>query len=267
MHEAPVLLGIAGGSGSGKTYLARRIQQAAGPEQVAVLSMDQYFCSLTDAERQLDPRDINFDHPSHIDFQLLAAHLQALRAGQRIFAPSYDFRTQVQTPDCIPVEPARVVVVEGLFILSQPLVRLFDLTVFLEVDADQRLIGRLLRDLDERDADIHWNIDRYQRFVRPGYETFVKPNRLAADVVVDFTFRRRLFQELLVAAVRGYVIHGADLRGLIDIVRSDGYQPGLMPSCDPARLSAVPPRAEPALTSLPTLWVADNPQLAETPPD
>ena len=78
MREAPVILGIAGGSGSGKTYLARRIQQAAGPEQVAVLSMDQYFCSLTDAERQLDPRDINFDHPSHIDFQRLAEDEQAL---------------------------------------------------------------------------------------------------------------------------------------------------------------------------------------------
>ena len=254
--ESPVLLGIAGGSGSGKTYLARRIQQAAGPEQVSVLSMDQYFCSLTDDERRLDPRDINFDHPSHIDFQLLAAHLQALRAGQRILAPSYDFRSQRQTPDCIPVEPARVVVVEGLFILSHPLVRLFDLTVFLEVDADQRLIGRLLRDVDERDADIHWNIDRYQRFVRPGYDTFVKPTLLNADVVVDFTYRRRLFQELLVAAVRGYVIHGSDLRGLINLVRSDGFQPGLQ--------AAEPPRAEPA--ALPTLWVADNPQLALVPP-
>jgi uridine kinase len=263
MRDAPVILGIAGGSGSGKTYLARRIQQAAGPEQVAVLSMDQYFCSLTDAERQLDPRDINFDHPSHIDFQRLADDLQALRAGQRILAPSYDFRTQIQTPGSIPVEPARVIVVEGLFILGEPLVGLFDLTVFLEVDADQRLIGRLLRDLDERDADIHWNIDRYQRFVRPGYETFVKPTLLAADVVVDFTYRRRLFQELLVAAVRGYVVHGSDLRSLIDSVRSDGYKPGLMTSRDPARLSAAPPRAEAAPAALPTLWVADNRQSGE----
>lgn len=252
MQAAPILLGIAGGSGSGKTYLARRIQQATGPDQVSVLSMDQYFCTLTDEERRLDPRDINFDHPSHIDVELLATHLQALRSGQRILAPSYDFRTQIQTPECIPVEPARVIVVEGLFILSQPLVRLFDLTVFLEVDADQRLIGRLLRDLDERDADIHWNIDRYQRFVRPGYETFVKPRLLAADVVVDFTYRRRLFQELLVAAVRGYVLHGSDLRGLIDSVRSDGFQPGLMP--------APPPRAELAPAAMPTLWVADNQQ-------
>lgn len=264
MHfDAPVLLGIAGGSGSGKTYLARRIQQAVGPEQVAVLSMDQYFCSLTPEERRLDPRDINFDHPSHIDVDLLAEHLQALRAGRPILAPSYDFRTQIQTPDCIPVHPTRVVVVEGLFLLAQPLVRLFDLTVFLEVDADQRLIGRLLRDLDERDANIHWNIDRYQRFVRAGYETFVKPTLLNADVVVDFTYRRRLFQELLVAAVRGYVLHGSDLRGLIASVRGDGFQPGLLPARDPAMLAAEPPRAEPAPAALPTLWVADNPQLAD----
>jgi len=256
--EAPVLLGIAGGSGSGKTYLARRIQQAAGPEQVAILSMDQYFCSLTDDERRLDARDINFDHPSHIDFELLATHVQALRAGQRVLAPSYDFRTQIQTPGCIPVEPARVIIVEGLFILREPLVRLLDLTVFLEVDADQRLIGRLLRDLDERDADIHWNIDRYQRFVRPGYETFVKPTLLKADVVVDFTYRRRLFQELLVAAVRGYVVHGSDLRGLIDSVRSDGFQPGIV--------AAIPPATDAAPATTPTLWAADNSQRAPGEP-
>ena len=252
MRDAPVILGIAGGSGSGKTYLARRIQQAAGPEQVAVLSMDQYFCSLTDDERRLDPRDINFDHPSHIDFQLLAAHLQALRAGQRILAPSYDFRSQRQTPDCIPVEPARVVVVEGLFILSHPLVRLFDLTVFLEVDADQRLIGRLLRDLDERSADIRWNIDRYQRFVRPGHASFVEPTKLRADVVVDFTYRRMFFQELLIDMVRDHVAGRFDMLGLLRTVRGDRYQPGV-------QLRGEPPVAAAAPWREPILFAGDNP--------
>lgn len=253
--EVPVLIGIAGGSGSGKTYLARRIQRDVGATHVALLSMDQYFRSLSPEERRLDPRDINFDHPSHIDSARLQADLERLRDGQAILAPCYDFRTQIQTPAAIAVEPRRVIVVEGLFLLSPPLCELFDLTVFLDVDADQRLIGRLLRDLDERDPDVRWNIDRYQRFVRPGFESFVQPTVLNADVVVDFTYRRIFFQELMVDLVRDYISHGYDIRGLISSVRNDRYQLGVQP-----RRGPTPPPAETGPTAEPTLFVGDNPQ-------
>lgn len=254
--KAPVLIGIAGGSGSGKTYLARRIQREVGPAHVAVLSMDQYFRSLGPQEQRLDRRDINFDHPSRIDRELLQHDLEQLRAGEPVVAPSYDFRNQIQTPEAVRIEPTRVVVVEGLFVLSPPLVELFDLTVFLDVDADQRLIGRLLRDLEERDSDVRWNIDRYQRFVRPGFEMFVQPTMLNADVVVDFTYRRIFFQELMVDLVRDYVSHGYDIRGLIRSVRSDRYQLGVQPRRGPVE----PPTAEPVPSAEPTLFVADNPQ-------
>lgn len=251
-----MLIGIAGGSGSGKTYLARRIQREVGPQHVSVLSMDQYFRSLGPEERRLDRRDINFDHPSHIDCELLQRHIEQLRAGQPVLAPSYDFRNQIQTPEAIRVEPARVIVVEGLFVLRPPLVELFDLTVFLDVDADQRLIGRLLRDLEERDSDVRWNIDRYQRFVRPGFEMFVQPTMLNADVVVDFTYRRIFFQELMVDLVRDYVSHGYDIRGLIRSVRNDRYQLGVQPRRGPVE----PPTSEPSPAAAPTLFVGDNPQ-------
>jgi uridine kinase len=252
--DAPVLIGIAGGSGSGKTYLARRLQSQVGADKVAVLSMDQYFRSLSDAERAVDPRDINFDHPSRIDVPLLLAHLQALRAGERVLAPSYDFRDQVQQSSAIAVGPAPVIVVEGLFILNTPIVDLFDLRIFLEVDADQRLIGRLLRDLDERDGDVRWNIDRYQRFVRPGHANFVEPTRLRADVVVDFTHRRIFFQELLTDMVRDYVTSRFDMLALLRSVRSDRYLPGVQ------LRDEQPPAAAPAPGSAPTLFVGDNPQ-------
>ncbi|MEZ4448868.1 MAG: hypothetical protein R3B09_05245 [Nannocystaceae bacterium] len=252
----PVLLGVAGGSGSGKTYLARRIQRDVGEAGVAVLSMDQYFRTLSPEERT-EPRDINFDHPSHIDTDALARDLAALRRGEAIMAPIYDFRTQVQTPAAVPVAAAPVIVVEGLFILREPVVDHFDLTVFLDVDADQRLIGRLLRDQSERDGDLRWSIDRYQRFVRPGYDTFVAPTRNRADVVVDFTYRRLFFQELLVGMVRGYVLDGAELRGLIQRIRGDQWRPGVQPR--EAR-EAPPPPHEIAPDAAPTLFVADNPQ-------
>ncbi len=250
---SPVLIGIAGGSGCGKTYLARRLQTQAGVDKVAVLSMDQYFRSLSQVEREMDPRDVNFDHPSHIDIPLLLEHLRALRAGEGVMAPSYDFREQVQRPAAIAVGPAPVVVVEGLFVLNPPIVELFDLRVFLDVDADQRLIGRLLRDLDERSADIRWNIDRYQRFVRPGHASFVEPTKLRADVVVDFTYRRMFFQELLIDMVRDHVAGRFDMLGLLRTVRGDRYQPGV-------QLRGEPPVADTAPASEPILFVGDNPQ-------
>lgn len=256
-RRLPVLLGIAGGSGSGKTYLARRIRDVVGPDGVAVLSMDQYFRTLS-AEERRRPHDINFDHPSHIDTGALHRDLEALRRGESILAPIYDFRTQTQTAAAVPIAAAPVVVVEGLFILHEPLVGLFDLTVFLDVDADQRLIGRLLRDESERDGDLRWSIDRYQRFVRPGYDTFVAPTRNRADVVVDFTYRRLFFQELLCGMVRGYVIDGDELRDLIQRIRSDRWRPGVQPR-ELGQLAAPPPTASTA-DAAPTLWVADNPQ-------
>lgn len=256
--QHPVLLGIAGGSGSGKTYLARRIQQESGGDRVTVLSMDQYFRTLSTAEQHDDPRDINFDHPSHIDFALLHEHLKALRAGETVYAPTYDFRSQLQTPAAIEVKPAPVIVVEGLFILNPPVVELFDLRVFLEVEPDQRLIGRILRDLEEREHDVRWAIDRYQRFVRPGYETFVRPTILNADVVVDFTYRRAFFQELLVRMVREYVTSGFDMWSLIREVKNDRYHPGVQVAREPAPRRGAPPAVECA-PATPTLWGADNP--------
>jgi len=246
--QHPVILGIAGGSGSGKTYLARRIQREAGPSRVTVLSMDQYFRTLTSRE---DPRDINFDHPSHIDFSLLYEHLRALRAGESVLAPTYNFRTQTQTPAAIAVAPTPVIVLEGLFIFQEPVVDLLDLRIFLEVEPDQRLIGRILRDLEEREHDVHWAIDRYQRFVRPGYETFVRPTLLRADVVVDFTYRRLFFQELLVRLVREFLTEGFDMWRLIREVRQDGFHPGVQrPVCEPPPVEPAPPS--------PTLWGTDN---------
>lgn len=271
---APVLIGIAGGSGSGKTYLARFVKRKVGSKHAAVLSMDQYFTSLTDQERRLDPRDINFDHPAHIDIALLEQHLLALKQGESVQVPHYDFRTQVQTPAAETLAPHRVILVEGLFLLAQPLVQRFDLTIFLHVDPDQRLIGRLLRDLHERESSIAWNIDRYQRFVRPSYEAFVQPTVLNADLVVDFTYRRVFFQEMLAHMVRDYVRGHFDLEHLVQSVRGDGWvagtdkeRPQQVNVVDLAELIRRSGRHQPTEhVSDPAYWAADNPELNNTAP-
>ncbi|MCE9558029.1 MAG: hypothetical protein K8R88_03680 [Armatimonadetes bacterium] len=217
-----VFLGIGGGSGSGKTYLARRVGELAGPENAALVSMDQYFrpCGTTDRRR------INFDHPNHLDLELLTFHLQELRSGRSVKTPAYDFATSELRLDVTEVHPVPVIIVEGLFVLSAPVLDCLDMTCFLDVADDQRLLGRILRDLEERDPNIEHIIDRYQRFVRPSYHVFVAPSRQNADVVVDFTYRRALFTRLLAHIVQDYANGSVDLPTLLHELKSENYTLG-----------------------------------------
>ena len=193
--KRPVLIGIAGGSGSGKTYLAERAATDVGSDRVAVLSMDRYFRSEGPGS---DPNLVNFDHPGHLDIDLMIRHLRSLRRGKAVWLPSYDFVTRKQAARADRMEPKPVIIVEGLFLLAEPVVSLMDLTCFLHVEPDQRLLGRILRDTHERNATVEEIVDRYQRFVRPSYQVFVEPTAQNADILVDFTYRRAFFAELLV---------------------------------------------------------------------
>lgn len=224
-RKRPVLIGIAGGSGSGKTHLARRVQEGAGEDCVAVLSMDQYFRR----EGADNPRRVNFDHPAHIDFRQMLVDLRALKRGRSVMAPTYDFATMRQSPRSVRVHARKIVLVEGLFVLAEPIVKLFDLTCFLDVAPDQRLLGRILRDLEERNADIAAIVDRYQRFVRPAYDVFVAPTMHNADVVVDFTYRRALFSEMLTHIARDYVTGDLDIEPFLDRVRREAFHIGYRP--------------------------------------
>lgn len=225
--ERPLLIGIAGGSGSGKTYLARKVLGMVG-DAAALVSMDQYFRSV-DGTRTVDPHDINFDHPAHLDLDGMVRDLEQLMRGEVAMTPSYDFATQTQTPEAIRTEPKPVIIVEGLFVLAEPVAHLFDLTVFLDVEADQRLIGRILRDVKERGSSLEWAIDRYQRFVRPSYEVFVDPTRQYADVVVDFTYRRAFFQELLAQTIAVVVKSKVPVQEGLRKLRDEQIALGLMP--------------------------------------
>ena len=223
--------------------------------------MDQYFRTL-DGGDQPDTRDINFDHPARIDWQSLLHDLQGLKEGRSANAPTYDFRKGIQTPASVHVQPTPIVIAEGLFVLAQPLVEVFDITLFLDVDNDQRLIGRILRDIEERDAEVEWTIDRYQRFVRPSYDAFVEPTQQNADIVVNFTYRRAMFQALMVALFRAYVSGTLDMASLLSSVRADSFGlgiPGGRPYASAALdLRSIPSEPQPCRTARPTLIVADT---------
>jgi uridine kinase len=222
--------------------------------------MDQYFRT---SSRDADPRDVNFDHPAHLDFRLMTNHLRKLRNGKSVLAPTYDFVEMVQRPASMPLLPKSVVLVEGLFVLAQPMVHLFDMTIFLDVDADQRLLGRILRDSRERGATTESLVDRYQRFVRPSYDVFVAPTRQNADVVVDFTFRRILFTKMLTLLLKSYIEEGLDLASFAKEMRAEcnhlGFTPrdGEMPiSIDINKLARAFPES---VSAAPTFHLSHSP--------
>ncbi len=225
LTNRPLVIGIAGGSGCGKTHLANEIAKAVGEENVLVLSMDQYFINTEDPNA--DSANVNFDHPRHVDFALLLSHIRHLQEGKPVFAPGYDFRNMERVWATDPTCPKPVIIVEGLFVLAQPVVQMCDLACYLDVAADERLLGRIMRDKDERGVNTEQVIDRYQRFVRPSYEIFVRPTKQNADVVVDFTYRRSLFTQFLSHMIKDCLSGQVCTEDFVASLKRDAFIPGV----------------------------------------
>ena len=177
-------IGITGGSGSGKTWLAKDLAQALGPEQAAVIETDAYYRDLS----PLSPgrrAAINFDHPDALEAELLSAHLAALARGEAIEKPVYDFSTHARTGQTQKVHPRPCILVEGVMVLAIPAVAAcLDFSIFLDIPADIRFIRRLRRDRAERGRSVSRIIDQYLAQVRPMHETFVAPCRKAANLIL-----------------------------------------------------------------------------------
>jgi uridine kinase len=182
-EACPVLIGIAGGTGSGKTTLARELQEYFSETSV-LITQDSYYKDLSHLpkeEREL----VNFDHPDSLDFNLLREHLIFLKNGEAVFKPVYDFVTHTRTNELERVEPARLILVEGILLLAVPEVRqLFDLKIFIDTDDDVRILRRLERDIMERGRDFDSVKTQYLSTVKPMHHQFVDPSKNYADVVV-----------------------------------------------------------------------------------
>lgn len=199
------VIGIAGGSGSGKTTIARAIMAAVAPEQAVLLEHDNYYRDLTylpEGERPLQ----NFDHPDALESSLLAEHLKCLKNGQAIEEPIYDFVHYNRTSTTIHVEPPPVVIVEGILTLaSRELLPYYDLKVFVDTDADIRFIRRLKRDITERGRSMESVINQYQKTVRPMYLEFVEPSKRVADVIIPKSAENPAGLDLVLAKVKSLV--------------------------------------------------------------
>jgi uridine kinase len=180
----PLIIGIAGGTGSGKSTVARRVATALDAASIAFIDMDAYYLDFSHLPIE-ERRQINWDHPNAFDWELLLAHLRRLTAGQPIDKPEYDFVEHVRSKRTVPIAAPEVVVVDGLLLLADPRVRAFcDVKVFVDTDADIRLIRRLRRDLVERGRPLEEIIEQYLTTVQPMHLEFVEPSKRYADVIV-----------------------------------------------------------------------------------
>ena len=198
----PLVIGIAGGSGSGKTTVTNAIIATVGPAQVALLQQDSYYRDFGDLSP--DARlAINWDHPDALEEELLITHVAALRAGQPVAVPCYDFRSYRRQAATVLIAPRPVIIVEGILILVERDLRdLLDIKVFVDIDADIRFVRRLERDLTERGRSVESVIAQYLRTVRPMHLEFVEPSKRYADIIVPQGGHNRVAIEMLVARVQ-----------------------------------------------------------------
>jgi uridine kinase len=196
------VIGIAGGSGSGKTTLARHIIGMLGEENVTLFQHDAYYFDLSDMPVP-DPARINYDHPDSLDTSLCAVQLAALRRGDEIEQPAYDFSTHRRMPTSRRLSPKPVILVEGILVLAEVLLRdQMDLRVFVDADADIRILRRAERDVNERGRTLASVREQYCATVRPGYEQFVAPSRQYADIVIPRGGENPPAVEAIVAYIR-----------------------------------------------------------------
>ncbi|WP_459211981.1 uridine kinase [Aquimarina rhabdastrellae] len=179
-----LIIGIAGGTGCGKTTVVNHIVNELPENEVCVISQDSYYkdtSHLTYDERV----KINFDHPQSIDFELLCEHLKALKNGETIEQPVYSFVEHNRTKETVTTSPSKVIIVEGILILTNPQIRdMLDIKIYVHTDSDERLIRRLKRDIAERGRDMQEVLERYQTTLKPMHQQFIDPTKEYADLIV-----------------------------------------------------------------------------------
>lgn len=179
-----LIIGIAGGTGSGKTTVVRKILEKLPVNEVAILPQDSYY--RDSGHLPLEERlEINFDHPDSIEFELLVKHLKELRKGRNVNQPIYSYLTCTRSVETIEVKPCHVIIVEGILVLTNPELRkLMDLKVFVDADADDRLIRVIGRDIAERGRTIDKVMERYEKTLKPMHLQFIEPTKRFADLII-----------------------------------------------------------------------------------
>jgi len=198
----PIIIGIGGGTGSGKTTVAREVRKHFPEESVVILHHDSYYVDRSDlppASRE----NINYDHPDSFDNQLLLFHLNELRGGRPVEKPIYDFETHTRRKETITVRPARIILLEGILVLAEDVLRgSMDIKLYVDTDADERFIRRLRRDIADRGRTVDQVIEQYLKTVRPMHLQFVETSKRYADVIIPEGGQNRVAVDLIVTKAR-----------------------------------------------------------------
>jgi uridine kinase len=196
------VIGVAGGSGSGKTTVVRRIVDSLGPDQVTLLDHDRYYRDRNDLRLE-ERAALNYDHPDALETDLMVRHVRALRAGQAIEAPQYDFTRHARLTETDTFQPRRALIVEGILVFTDAALRdLMDIKVFVDTDSDTRFIRRLQRDVAQRGRTMDSVIDQYQNTVKPMHLEFVEPSKRYADVIIPLGGHNTVAVDLLLTLLR-----------------------------------------------------------------
>jgi uridine kinase len=199
---SPLVVGIAGGTGSGKTTVAKTINAALPSDKVAMIEYDAYYRDRPDLQPE-ERAQLNFDHPDSLEADLLVEHLSLLKQGERVDLPIYDFKTHRRLQSSRPIDAAPVVIVEGILVFVDPRVReRLDMKIFVDTDADIRVFRRIRRDMEQRGRTFESIRDQYYRTVRPMHLQFVEPSKRWADLIIPEGGNNRVALDLIIAKLR-----------------------------------------------------------------
>ncbi|PIQ34125.1 MAG: uridine kinase [Bacteroidetes bacterium CG18_big_fil_WC_8_21_14_2_50_41_14] len=197
-----LIIGIAGGSGSGKTTVVNKIIEALPQNSVALIPQDAYYYDNGHLSQE-EKLQINFDHPNSIEFDLLVEHLNALKQGKTIQLPIYSYVTCARSGETIPIAPKRVVIVEGILILGNARLRkLLDIKMFVATDSDNRLMRIIRRDVQERGRNYNDALTHYEKFVKPMHIQFIEPTKLYADLIIPQGGENKVAIDMLVSRIK-----------------------------------------------------------------
>jgi uridine kinase len=201
----PVIIGIAGGTGSGKTTVAQAIYDRVGKDRIEWIPHDSYYRNF-DALTPVERHKINFDHPDSLETELLARHLDVLCKGSSVEIPLYDFTTHSRRTDTQRVEPRKVIIVEGILVLAEvELRKRIDIKLFVDTPADIRFVRRLVRDIQSRGRTLESVVDQYLKTVRPMHEEFVEPSKRYADLIIPEGGENQVAIDAIIAQVERLV--------------------------------------------------------------
>lgn len=196
-----LIVGIAGGTGSGKTTVVREIINRLPKNEVAVISQDAYY--KDNSHIPLEKRqEINFDHPNSLEFKLLVDHIRKLKMGKVVQQPIYSYLTCKRSEETVPVEPKNVVIIEGILVLQNiPLRKLMDIKVFVDADNDDRLMRVVQRDIEERGRSVNKVLERYEKTVKPMHLQFIEPTKKYADIIIPQGGQNKVAVDILTSII------------------------------------------------------------------